>query len=331
MRPRCSVIIPVYNRASLTQQCLNMVLSQSELPGQVEIIVVDDGSTDWTPALLHSYGDRLRTVIQPSNRGFASSCNAGAAVAQGDELLFLNNDTLPVKGWLTALLRYLDEHPAAAIVGSKLLFPNGTIQHAGVTICQDRYPRHIYAGLPADHPAVCHSRRFQIVTGACLLVRRPVFEAVAGFDQAFVNGYEDVDLCLRIGEQGHEVHYCCESVLYHLESVSRSGRIDEFSTNNTLFRQRWASRVCPDDISYYLEDGLMRIDYWEMYPFSMSCSPLIGVVVEPAMTEIGQLLNQRARQSFELLRRTIHNDMNQLEALAAGADDQAIDREPTTG
>ena len=82
-------------------------------------------------------------------------------------------------------------------------------------------PLHLYAGCSADHPAVNKSRRFQAVTAACLLVRRPAFEEVGGFDTGYHNDLEDVDLCLRLGRLGHEVHYCHESVLYHLESASR--------------------------------------------------------------------------------------------------------------
>src|SRR6202040_3852687 len=88
-------------------------------------------------------------------------------------------------------------------------------------ICQDRYPRHVYTGFPADHPAVETARRFQIVTAACALMRREAFTLAGGFDTSFANGYEDVDLCLRLGELGYEVHYCPRSVVYHLESITR--------------------------------------------------------------------------------------------------------------
>ena len=153
---RTTVIIPVFNQAALTRQCLEAVWQTAGR--DVAIVVVDDASTDDTPRLLSDYGDRLRVVTHQHNSGFARSCNDGAAAAAGDYLLFLNNDTIPQPGWLKALIRYVEAHPKAAVVGSKLLYPNNTIQHAGVVICQDRYPRHIYTGFPADHPAASKSR-----------------------------------------------------------------------------------------------------------------------------------------------------------------------------
>ena len=125
------------------------------------MVVVDDASTDTTPQLLAAYGRRIHTVRHETNKGFAAACNAGAAVASGEYLVFLNNDVLPEVGWLDALVRYAEKYPGAAAVGSKLLFPDGTVQHAGVVICQDLHPRHIYAGFPANHPAVNKSRRFR--------------------------------------------------------------------------------------------------------------------------------------------------------------------------
>src|SRR6185436_7435266 len=115
---------------------------------------------------------------------------------------------------------------------------NDTVQHAGVVIDPERNPRHIYTGFPADDPAVNKSRRFQAVTFACALVRRDIFEEAGMLDTAFRNDLEDVDFCLRLGEAGHEVHYCHESVLYHLESVSRGKRSDETEQNIRLFRSR---------------------------------------------------------------------------------------------
>src|SRR5258706_12240983 len=163
---RCSIIMPVYNQAALTRGCL-----ESLGEGDFEIIVVDDASSDETPGILSSLSG-IRTVTHSVNQGFAVSCNNGAAVASGEFLVFLNNDTVPRPGWLEALVDYADTHPQASVIGSKLLYPDNTVQHAGVVICQDQYPRHIYTGFPAEHPAVNKSRAFQIVTAACMLVRR---------------------------------------------------------------------------------------------------------------------------------------------------------------
>jgi len=313
--PRCSIIIPVYNLASVTRQCLNVLRARPPKTVDYEIIVVDDGSHDFTPELLASYGDEICVVTHPTNLGFATACNDGAAVASGEYLVFLNNDTIPRAGWLDALARSAESHPKAAVVGSKLIFPNNTIQHAGVAVCQDGYGRHIYAGFPAEHPAVNKSRRFQMVTGACMLVRREAFEEVGGFDTAFVNAYEDHDLCLRLGDRGSEVHYCHESVVYHLESVSREGRFEDFEAATRLFRSRWGGRVQPDDFRYYLEDGLLGARYWDFYPIQLFVSPLVAVVDgDERERQADKLLQVRARQVFDLLRENIRLDVRVREA-----------------
>ncbi len=324
--PQYSIIIPVYNRASLTSQCLNALLAAGSESVDFEIIVVDDASTDLTQRLLTGYGDQIRVVTHTANTGFATSCNDAAAVASGEYFVFLNNDTIPQAGWLDALVRYADRHPNAAVVGSKLLFPNDTIQHAGVVICQDRNPRHLYAGFPAHHAAVNTSRRFQVVTAACALVRREPFELVEGFDSTFRNGYEDVDLCLRLGEHGYEVHYCHESVLYHLERVSREGNANEDRRNLRLYRSRWAQRVQPDDVHYYLEDGLLRLHHRTLYPITFSISPLLALVGgDEYERQVEQVLNMRSRQVSDLLRETIRLTMHAQEAELRQAIDVQVD------
>jgi GT2 family glycosyltransferase len=303
-RPRCSIVVPVYNRASLTQQCLDALFATDSGTVGFEVIVVDDGSTDETPELLARYGDRIRTVRHVANQGFAMACNNGAATASGEYLVFLNNDTVPVAGWLEELVGYADDHPRAAVVGSKLLFPDDTIQHAGVVVCEDGNPRHIYVGLPADHPAVNRSRRFQIVTAACALVRKDLFEQAAGFETAFRNGLEDADLCLRLGAQGHEIHYCPRSVLYHLESVSK-GRHDHTRDNARLFTRRWGGLLQTDEFRHYVQDGLVRIDYGQSYPLRLDVSPLIAVTAGRPTEELENLLHVRSRQVHGLMRETV--------------------------
>ena len=163
-----SIVVPVHNCAALTRRCLDAVLTG--LPPDWEMIVVDDASTDCTPDILAEYGDAIRTVSMDRQRRLCHACNEGAHLARGDLVVFLNNDTEPQPGWLEVLRRYADEHPAAAIVGAKLLYPTGTVQHAGVVIGQDGYPHNLYAGIPGRSPAVNRSRRLQAVTGACMLV-----------------------------------------------------------------------------------------------------------------------------------------------------------------
>lgn len=302
---RSSIIIPVYNRAGLTRQCLDKLLQAPGLNRDYEVIVVDDGSRDYTPHLLASYGDKIRVITHATNSSFAVGCNDGAAAAGGEFVIFLNNDTLPQAGWLGALVQCADQHPRAAVVAGKLVFPNGTIQHAGMVICQDKQPRHHYLGLPEDHPAVSYQRRYQIVAGAAMLVRRNLFVESGGFDIAFRNGYEDVDLCLRLGEMGHEVYYCPDSWLYHFEGVSE-GRFAHEDMNLRVYLSRWGARVQPDDVQTFLQDKLLGIEYRAHYPLSFLISPYLGTVNEAERTqEMDKLLADRTQQVYDLLKENI--------------------------
>jgi GT2 family glycosyltransferase len=300
-----SIIIPVCNRAGLTRQCLESIFDDP--PGvPFEIIVVDDGSTDATSEVLASYGRSIRVVRRRASGGFAPACNDGAAEATGDYLVFLNNDTIPQKGWLDVLVDYAESNPRAAVVGSKLLFPDGTVQHAGVIISKEGFPRHIYAGFPADHPAVNLSRRFVAVTFACALVRRREFEEVGGLDADFRNSFEDVDICLRLEDKGHEIHYCHKSVVYHLESVSRGRRNEHDRYNTRLLRERWGKRLKPNDFDYYLADGLLKLNYPGTYPLRWEISPRLALHAGPgSVEEAEKLLDARSREVFTLLKETV--------------------------
>lgn len=298
VKPRTSIIIPVFNQSALTAQCLNALAAQQDC----EVIVVDDASEDDTTRVLEEFKDRVHVVRHQVNLGFATACNDGAGKATAaDYLVFLNNDTVPQPGWLEALIRYADHHPAAAVVGARLLYPDDTIQHAGVVICQDLYPRHVYTGFPADHPAVNKSRQFQIVTAACMLVRRKVFEQSGGFDTAFRNGFEDVDFCLRIRERGLEVHYCPDSVAYHLESVS-PGRFKSDHENVRLYRERWMPRVQPDDVRYYFEDSLLELSYEGSFPVRLRASPFLATLDSERASRAERLLARRSRELAEARR-----------------------------
>ena len=311
MSVRCSIVIPVHGRAGLTRQCIDTLLAEPPA-APLELIVVDDASPDDTGAVLRSFGDALTVIAREQNGGFATACNDGAAAAKGDYLVFLNNDTVPSAGWLDALVAVADSDARVAVVGSKLVFPNDTVQHAGVVVCQDGNPRHLYAGFPADHPAVNKPRRFQAVTAASMLVRRDAFERAGGFDVAFRNCLEDTDLCLRLGELGYEVRYCPDSVLQHLESVSRGRRSSQIAANTRLFKERWGDRAVRDDIRYYLEDGLLRLRYRDAYPIRIEIAPELAVAADAGA---GRFVELQSNQVADLLRETVR-----LTALAADLD-----------
>ena len=258
----CSIIIPVFNKADLTQQCITQ-LAQITEGVTYEVIVVDNASTDETSTFLSTLGGDVQIIRNDKNLGFAKACNQGAEIAKGRNLVFLNNDTIPQSGWLHALVSEVNSSSEVKIVGSKLLFPDNTIQHAGVVFSRKYVlPYHWARGLPGDSLLVNQRRYFKAVTGACMLVDREAFEKVGGFDEGYVNGYEDVDLCLKIGEQGGRVVYQPRSCLYHLESQT-PGRQDHMKQNGVRFLGRWENMWLEDeDIAAY-ENGCAIVQHPE--------------------------------------------------------------------
>ncbi len=250
-----SIIIPVFNKVELTRQCLTSLASVTQ-GVDYEVIVVDNASTDGTASFLATLSGDIRIIRNSENAGFAKACNQGVRAAQGRYLVFLNNDAIPRTGWLKALIDEVEEHPEVAVVGSKLLYPDGTIQHAGVAFSRVWFaPYHVYRGFPENAPVVNRRREFQAVTAACMLVRRESFEAVGGFDEGYRNGFEDVDLCLKIRERGWRVVYQPKSVLYHLESQT-PGRKAHEQENARRLRERWAHQWwLPDEDAIYVPDG----------------------------------------------------------------------------
>jgi Glycosyltransferase like family 2 len=158
-------------------------------------------------------------VINATNVGFGGACTQGAELARGEHVLLLNNDTIPEPGWLSALVEAMDD-PAVGIAGSRLLYPDRTIQHAGIAWNEQGRPVHVHRGAPAEATAVLEQRDFGAVTGACLLIRRDLLFEIGGFDDGYHMYVEDVDLCLRVWAAGHRVTYCPASVVVHLENAS---------------------------------------------------------------------------------------------------------------
>jgi GT2 family glycosyltransferase len=304
--PRCAVVIPTFNGAHLLSTCLESLFAHPPERCAMEVVLVDDASSDGTAERFADHEPRLTIVSHEENRGFAISCNDGAAVAgEVDFLVFLNNDTVPLSGWLDALVDEVVADENVGAVGSKLLYPDGTVQHAGVFIGQDRWPRHLYAGFPGEHAAVNRSREVVAATAACLLIRRDSFESLGGFDTKYVNGYEDIDLCLRLADQrGEVVRYCARSVLYHLESVTRwaDTRTEGVEHNSRIFGERWHHRIEPDDFAHYLADGLIRPEYNAIFPLSLWVSPLLAAVHREGGPDdrLEQLLTIRTDQVSEL-------------------------------
>lgn len=250
--PAVSIVIPTYQNLHLTRQCIEGILhNTAEVP--YEIIVVDNHSTDGTESYLREMEKKgvLRAVFNPVNMGFACACNKGAQAAQSPFVLFLNNDTFPMERWLNSLLQTALRDEQAAIVGSKLLYPDGKVQHAGMELIEVSrgqklarpIPGHPHRFFDADAPEVNQYRELDMVTGACILVRKEIFFLLSGFDEVYKNGVEDVDLCFRARLAGYKVVYQPRSVLIHHEGQS-PGRFDKenVSQNLLIYFGRWANQ-----------------------------------------------------------------------------------------
>lgn len=255
----CSIVIPVWNKVELTKQCLT-ALADVTVDMAYEVIVVDNGSTDQTTELLRSLKGAVQIIRNKENLGFAKACNQGARAARGKYLVFLNNDTVPQVNWLTPLVSEVEKHSKVAVVGSKLLYPDGSIQHAGVVFSRShRAPYLRYHRAASDLPAVSVRRECQAVAGSCLLIRRGLFEEIGGFDEGFQNGFEDVDLCLKVCEKGYQVVYQPRSVLSHLESHMPGRTLQDTSSAQRL-RERWGAHwwLADEDLHYH-SDGYRLI------------------------------------------------------------------------
>lgn len=254
-KPLTSVVIPLFNRADLTRACL-FALVEATPPELYEVVLVDNGSTDETGRLLESLGGDVTVLRNDTNLGFARACNQGASAARGQYLVFLNNDTEPESGWLEPLILTADAHPRVGAVGSKLLYPDGRLQHAGVWIVDNRIHgilegRHRWEGEPDGLAEADVVGPVQAVTAASMLVRASAFRELGGFDERYWNGNEDVDLCLRLGAAGWQIVYQPASRVMHHESASGPERLAKAAENVLLLSRRWLGRVEPD---YVLSD-----------------------------------------------------------------------------
>lgn len=241
--PRVSIVVPVYNKIAYTLACLHS-LAEHAGPTPFEVIVVDDGSTDATPERLAGV-DGLRLVRNARNLGFVGSCNAGAAVARGEFLLFLNNDTVVTAGWLEALLRCAEEAPDAGLVGARLVYPDGRLQEAGGIIFNDgsgwNYGRF---GDPADS-RYAFRREVDYCSGAAILLRRALFEQLGAFDARYAPAYyEDTDLAFAVREAGLKVYYEPAATVIHFEGITSgtdtgSGTKRYQVVNQAKFLEKW--------------------------------------------------------------------------------------------
>ena len=254
--PSVSVIIPTRNRVKLLRVCLDG-LSSTDYQGAVEIVVIDNGSDD--PETLDYLAgldpDFVSVVRDDGPFNFAALNNRAAARARGDALCFLNNDIeVHSPDWLSIMAHQAMRDDVGA-VGARLLYPDGRIQHAGVILGIGGAAAHPHRGLNPEEEGYFHRHSLtqftSAITAACMVVERTKFEAVGGFDaKNFAVSFNDVDLCLRLNEQGWRSLYEPRATLVHHESVSRGFDRDRAGAarqaRETLaLRERWDTGLAP--------------------------------------------------------------------------------------
>ena len=239
-----SIIIPVFNKAEFTFQCVRSLLQEIDF-NENEVIVVDNASTDQTAQVLAHFENVIRVITNEENRGFVDACNQGAAAARGKYLLFLNNDTIVMPGWLKHLVDTVEADPANGAVGSMFLYPDGSIQEAGAIVWNNGEAHHYGWGASPDDRRFNFAREVDYCSAASLLIRTEIFNQLGGFDRRFAPAYyEDIDLCFGVRSLGYKVIYQPLSRLVHFEGVTAGTEttkgIKQFQIiNREKFVEKW--------------------------------------------------------------------------------------------
>jgi GT2 family glycosyltransferase len=245
-RPRASVVIPVHNKAFYTLEVLCSLLAHW---GDYELIVVNNGSSDETSLVL----ERTENVVirhNSGNLGFGEACNGGAALARGNVICFLNNDTLVTPAWLERLSEALLRNRRTGAVGPRLIHPDGRLQEAGGIVWEDGSNWGFGRGQDPFAPAFSYRREVDYCSAACLAVRRAAFERTGGFDSRYAPAYyEDVDLCWMLQAQGLRIVYEPTVTIIHTEfgSTDRNAGVAQQLVNRAQFVDKWRDRLneCP--------------------------------------------------------------------------------------
>ena len=244
--PEVSIIIPVYNKWGYTYNCLKSILS-SDTRCTYEIIIADDCSTDET-AELEKYVVNVTHVRNETNLNFLRNCNNAAGYARGKYILFLNNDTLVMKDWLQSLYDLIESDATIGMVGSKFIYPDGTLQEAGGMLFSDGTGKNYGRGDNPGKAPYNYVKDVDYISGASIMLPRALWNELGSFDERFAPAYyEDSDLAFKIREAGYRVVYQPKSELVHFErtSMSENGLVLN-ETNKAKFMEKWASELLRD-------------------------------------------------------------------------------------
>ena len=245
--PLVSIIIPVYNQFGYTYHCLEAILKHS---GNVsyEVIIGDDNSNDQTEKI-NEFIDNVKVIRNKENLGFLRNCNNAAKYAKGKYIVFLNNDTQVQENWLDSLLGLIENDETIGMVGSKLVYPDGSLQEAGGIIWSDgsgwNYGRN-RSPLDSEYNYV---KDVDYISGASIMIRKDLWNEIGGFDERYAPAYyEDSDLAFNVRKHGYRVVYQPESVVVHFEGISNgkdenSGQKHYQLLNREKFVKKWKNEL----------------------------------------------------------------------------------------
>jgi GT2 family glycosyltransferase len=274
-----SIIIPVFNCLDLTKKCLESI--EVSLKGVIdyEVIIVDDGSTDGTREFLMTLPEAPYRILLNQDKGnYSINNNRAAAIACGDLLCLLNNDTELPSGWLQPMLEGLKRYPDAGCIGNVQKIPaTNRYDHFGICFPDWLTPQHYGQHLRKRPSEISGAAsRWGAVTAACTLIKKSVFESVGGFDENYINGCEDIDLCLRLHAKGYWHYVAHESEILHHKGSS-PGRKDHNDQNLVRFKETHST---------YLREHLVERDR-----YLASKTYLRSAMAAPNKVNGGKLLN----------------------------------------
>jgi O-antigen biosynthesis protein len=295
IEPCVSVIVPTRDRADLLAECVDGVLHRTDYRN-LELLVVDNDSVEPTALRLFdrlsSEESRVRILRYPGPFNYSALSNAAARKAKGDVLLLLNNDISVIdSGWLRELVSQV-VRPDVGIVGAKLLYANQQVQHGGVMLGPHGHAAHVHRLAERNDPGyrgqLALPRTLSAVTAACAAIRRAVFFEVGGFDEINLPvGFNDIDLCLRLGDYGYRVIWTPFAELFHFESATRGKEDVNPATHERFLREwkylkkTWGSLLESAD-PFHNPNLLFHPDYFEVPSSPRRKKPWYPVLAQPS-------------------------------------------------
>lgn len=256
---RVSIVIPAFNQWSYTNSCIRSIVETVD-DVEYEVILADDCSTDGTVDAAN-YFPGLKIVRGDNNKGFLRNCNSAAEHANGEFIVMLNNDTVVHDEWLTAMLEVMSSDDEVGLVGSKLIFEDGTLQEAGGIVWKDGSGWNYGRNDDPNKPEYSYVKEVDYVSGASMMVRTHLWRQFGGFDERLAPAYyEDTDLAMQVREAGYKVLYTPFSKVTHFEGKSHgtdtsSGVKQYQERNRAKFFEKWSSNLqlhCQDSGSLFL-------------------------------------------------------------------------------